>query len=269
LAGRHPPVHLRRRGSPRVSSRRNASLLIALGVGSLAATSLAAMVATSELLVESFGRPVSDRLEPPAPDLGRPGVIQVEPPQPGRGKPGGRSRAPAGEPSPRRGSVPRPQTGGGAGPEAAGGVVVVAVQRRPTRQERVAVQSPVLEEPAAAPPSPRPLRPDRPRPARPGPTRPPRPAPHPGGRAPCPERHRRDDDWRWSREQQRTGRDRRRHWHHRDARWPARDRSRTDHHQRRRDDERRWRAMRDRQPDQRHRRHCHRHHEPHRRTARH
>ena len=31
---------------------------VALGVASLAATSLAAMVATSELLVESFGRPV-------------------------------------------------------------------------------------------------------------------------------------------------------------------------------------------------------------------
>jgi len=250
LAGRHPPVHLRRRGSPRVSSRRSASLLIALGVGSLAATSLAAMVATGELLVESFGRPVSDRLEPPAPDLGRPGVIQVEPPRPGRGKPGGRSRAPAGEPPPRSGSVPRPQTGGGAGPGAAAGVVVVAAQRRPARQERVAVRSPVLEEPAAAPSFPRPVRPDRPRPGRPGPTRRPRPPGHPVGWSPCPERDRRDDDRRWSRDRERTGRDRGRHWHHQDARWPDRDRSRSDH-------------------DQRHRRHCHRHHEPHRRTAGH
>jgi hypothetical protein len=50
-----------------VSSRRNTSLVVALGVASLAATSLAAMVATSELLVESFGarrRPAVPR--PPA-----------------------------------------------------------------------------------------------------------------------------------------------------------------------------------------------------------
>ena len=128
-----------------MSSRRNASLVIALGVGALAATSLAAMVATSELLVESFGRPVSDRLEPPAPDLGRPGVIQVEPPGRGRGQaPGGRSPAPAAGPSLRRGSAPRPPAAGAAGPEAAGGGVVVAVQRRPARQEAVAVRSPVL-----------------------------------------------------------------------------------------------------------------------------
>jgi hypothetical protein len=64
-----------------VSSRRNATVVVALGVASLAATSLAAMVATSELLAESFDRPVSDRLDPPLPDLGRPGVIQVEPPR--------------------------------------------------------------------------------------------------------------------------------------------------------------------------------------------
>jgi hypothetical protein len=53
-----------------VSSRRNASVVVALGVASLAATSLAAMVATSELLAESFDRPAADRLDPP--DLGRP-----------------------------------------------------------------------------------------------------------------------------------------------------------------------------------------------------
>jgi hypothetical protein len=55
-----------------VSSRRKTSLVLALGVAALAGTSLAAMVATSELLVESFGRPVSGRLDPPLPDLGRP-----------------------------------------------------------------------------------------------------------------------------------------------------------------------------------------------------
>ena len=67
-----------------MSSRRNTSLVVALGVAALAGTSLAARVATSELLVESFGRPVSGRLDPPVPDLGRPKVIQVEPPEPGR-----------------------------------------------------------------------------------------------------------------------------------------------------------------------------------------
>ena len=65
-----------------MSSRRNTSLVVALGVAALAGTSLAAMVAASELLVESFGRPVSGRLDPPVPDLGRPKVIQVGPPWP-------------------------------------------------------------------------------------------------------------------------------------------------------------------------------------------
>ena len=67
-----------------MSSRRSTSLVVALGVAALAGTSLAAMVATSELLVESFGRPVSGRRDPPLPDLGRPKFIQVEPPEPGR-----------------------------------------------------------------------------------------------------------------------------------------------------------------------------------------
>jgi len=61
-----------------VSSRRNASLVVALGVASLAATSLAAMVATSELLVESFDYPVSGPVDPPVPNLGRPGVLQPD-----------------------------------------------------------------------------------------------------------------------------------------------------------------------------------------------
>ncbi|HEV2894937.1 MAG TPA: hypothetical protein VG411_14380, partial [Actinomycetota bacterium] len=77
-----------------MSSRRNASLVVAIGVASLAATSLAAMVATSELLAESITHPVPEEPDPPAPDLGRPGVIQVEPPDGGRAKPPGeRSRA--------------------------------------------------------------------------------------------------------------------------------------------------------------------------------
>jgi hypothetical protein len=75
LPGRHPPVQPRRRGSPRVSSRRNASLVVALGVASLAATSLAAMVATGELPVESFDYPVSGPVDPPVPNVGRAGVF--------------------------------------------------------------------------------------------------------------------------------------------------------------------------------------------------
>ena len=74
------------------------------GVASLAATSLAAMVATSELLVESFDYPVSGPVDPPVPDLGRPGVLQVEPPRQGRVKP---PLAAPGDPRPSRRRVPR------------------------------------------------------------------------------------------------------------------------------------------------------------------
>ena len=69
VAGPPPTAHLRR-GSPRVSSRRNTSLVVALGVASLAATSLAAMVATSELLTESITRPAAGGARPAGP---RPG----------------------------------------------------------------------------------------------------------------------------------------------------------------------------------------------------
>ncbi|HSK37546.1 MAG TPA: hypothetical protein VLA80_12490, partial [Actinomycetota bacterium] len=70
-----------------MSSRRNTSLVVAIGVASLAATSLAAMIATSELLAESITHPVSEEPDPPLPDVGRPGVIQVEPPNRGRAEP--------------------------------------------------------------------------------------------------------------------------------------------------------------------------------------
>jgi hypothetical protein len=235
-----------------VSSRRNTSLVVALGVAALAGTSLAAMVATSELLVESFGRPVSGRLDPPVPDLGPPKVVQVEPPEPGRvGPRGRRPGAPGGSPPPRRRSP------GGPAPEADRGEVVVAVQRLPARQERVAVRRPSLDrrptlpdlEPSERPrpERPRPERPrtERPRPERPEPTRPwkrwtgpkphhdpqvrvpvapkphkPRPADPDGGPrggSPCPDRHRRDrDHHRW---------DHRRHWRDRDGRGEDRDRS--------------------------------------------
>ena len=123
-----------------MSSRRNASLVVALGVASLAATSLAAMVATSELLVESFDYPVSGPVDPPVPNLGRPGVLQVEPPRQGRAKPPpGRSREPAAEPAPRP-----PKADGGAPADDGRAGVVVAVQRRPARQEPVASRRPAV-----------------------------------------------------------------------------------------------------------------------------
>jgi hypothetical protein len=118
-----------------VSSRHNASLVVALGVASLAATSLAAMVATSELLVESFGRPVPERLDPPFPGLRPPG---------------------------------------GPAPEAGRSGVVVVVERRPARRHRVIAARPPLDRPVWPKPTParRPLRRHHPRPPRPEPGRP-------------------------------------------------------------------------------------------------
>jgi hypothetical protein len=218
-----PTVRPRRRGSPRVSSRRNASLVVALGVGALAATSLAAMVATSELLAESFGRPLPGRLEPSAPDLGRPDVIQVEPPERGRGKPPGRrsDAAAAGAP-PRRRHAPgsRPEAArAGTHAEAGGGGVVVAAWRPPAREDRVAVPGPALEEPAL-PPALRPVRPSHPGPE---PTRPPR------SHEPCPHRPQRDHDRRGPEHRDLHSRDRHRPRHAHGAQRPDRDRSREDH----------------------------------------
>jgi hypothetical protein len=94
------------------------------------------MVATSELLVESCGRPVPERLDPPFPDLRPPEVIQVDPPERERPKPPpDRSRAPAGGPPPRR--EPATRLPGGPAPEAGRAGVVVVVERRPARRHRV------------------------------------------------------------------------------------------------------------------------------------
>jgi translation initiation factor IF-2 len=240
-----------------VSSRRNASLVVALGVASLAATSLAAMVATSELLVESFDYPVSGRLDPPVPDLGGPGVLEVEPPRPGRGKrPAGRSRAPAAEPAPRPTPAGRPARGGAAASPDGGRAIVVVVVRRPARQE------PDVRRPSAGdlrparavrPPHPRPAhtkpawpqRPRRrwtnhkpnpgkrvratpiPRPAPPAPV-PPRPADpegEPGGGAPCPDHVRPTEERPWPDENRHRwdGNGRRHDDRHQD---PTRDRQR-------------------------------------------
>jgi hypothetical protein len=268
-----------------VSSRRSTSLVVALGVAALAGTSLAAMVATSELLVESFGRPVSGRLDPPLPDLGGPNVIQVEPPEPGRvGRPGGRSGAAEGGPPPRRRSP------AGAGPEADGGGVVVAVQRRPARQERVAVREPALDRPAipVTLPGPEPAeRPRRPRHTRPwkrwtGPRphrdprvrvpvapepsrpRPADPGDDPGGWSPCPDHPRRHGDHH--------RRDQRRHRRDGDGSRGHHDRRRHDEHRHRWDKQGRAdRAQDGRDPDHdgerrrddRHQDREHRHHPGH------
>jgi hypothetical protein len=245
-----------------VSSRRNASLVVALGVASLAATSLAAMVATSELLVESFDYPVSGPVDPPVPNLGRPGVLQVEPPRQGRAKsPPGRSREPATEPAPPPRKAGR-RHGGGAPADDGRAGVVMAVQRRPARQEPVASRPPAVDRQPPRP-APRPVLPPRPRPAHPEPAWPHRPRrrwtdhkPHParrvparpvarpvlprpadpdgelGGGSPCPDRARRVE------EQDQPGRDRHRRDH--DTPWRDRDRPRWDEDRRHRDkDERR------------------------------
>ena len=219
-------------------SRRDASLVVALGVASLAATSLAAMVATSELLVESFGRPVPE-LDPPFAGLGPPEVIQVDPPERKRAKPPpGRSRAPAGGPPPRREPATRPP--GGPAPEAGRPGVVVVVERRPARRHRVIADRAPLDRPGSPEPTPparRPVRRHHPRPPRPEPDRPARPRkrrpdhkPHPpkhppvpsqprpadppddpSGGLPCPDRPRRDEhQHRW--DQDGSGRDKGDHW---------------------------------------------------------
>jgi hypothetical protein len=245
-----------------VSSRRNASLVVALGVASLAATSLAAMVATSELLVESFDYPVSGPVDPPVPNLGRPGVLQVEPPRQGRAKsPPGRSREPATEPAPPPRTAGR-RHGGGAPADDGRAGVVVATQRRPARQEPVASRQPAADRHPPRP-APRPVLPPRPRPAHPEPAWPHRPRrrwtdhkPHParrvparpvarpvlprpadpdgetGGGSPCPDRPHRVE------EQEQPGRDR--HLRDHDTPWRDTDRPRWDGDRRHRDkDERR------------------------------
>ena len=198
VAGPPPAAHLRR-GSPRVSSRRNTSLVVALGVASLAATSLAAMVATSELLTESITHPLPGELDPPVPDLGRPGVIQVEPPERRRAKPsGGHSRAPATAPPPRRRSSAQERAAAAAGDDGRTGVVA-AVQRHPARQRPVAIRTPSAAPPVdrtpsirppVARPAPRPVRPPR----RPEPGSPPRSWRRETGHKPHPGKHDRDRD---------------------------------------------------------------------------
>jgi hypothetical protein len=202
-----------------VSSRRTASVVVALAVASLAATSLAAMLASSELLVESFDRRAPSRPDPQVPDLSTVGTIQVEPPKRERaGRPPGRSRTPATKPP-----APQRQPATSQPVDHGGGGVVLATQRRPTRQGTIVARQPVLG-PPPPPPAPRPVRPPRPQPPQPEPPlrrwadrkrhlagrvfTPPRsgghrprahqpadPDQHPGGRTPCPH-PRRDESER-------------------------------------------------------------------------
>lgn len=174
-----------------MSSRRNASVVVALGVASLAA-----MVATSELLAESFDRPAADRLDPPMPDLGRPGIIQVEPP---RQEPVAVT-TPAAAPAPATAAEPaRPDP------------------NRPRRHGRHRADHKPHADRRSRTPSP--PRPDRPRPAGRD--------DEPSGGSFCPDRHRRDEDnhRRWpgrdrphpDRDRHERDRDDHRHRWHRDG----------------------------------------------------
>jgi hypothetical protein len=152
-----PPVHHRRGGSARLSTRRSASLVIGLAVASLAATSLAAMLTTNELLVESVERPPR-RTHPPVPHprLGSANPVQAVP-----------SAAP-----------PRPGHPAGRRPPAASGAAGEPASAPPSRRaERPTVLAVVVQRP---PPSRVIVRPPRavpPRPRRPPP--PPQPPPPP------------------------------------------------------------------------------------------
>jgi hypothetical protein len=150
-----PPVHHRRGGSARLSTRRSASLVIGLAVASLAATSLAAMLTTNELLVESVERPAR-RTHPPVPHLrlGSGSPVQAgpsaAPPRPGR--PAGRRSAAAAGPAREPASAPT-------GPRAGRATVLPVVQRPAPPQV-------IVRPPRAVPPRPR--RPPPP-PSRPSP----------------------------------------------------------------------------------------------------
>jgi hypothetical protein len=143
-----------------VSSRRSASVVVALAVASLAVTSMGAMVVSSELLVDAVDRPARRRLDPLVLDLGSVGTIQAElPPDARAPRPPGR-RPPAPDPPAPRRREPV------AGPPVADRedddaelVVVAHVQV----VKRVVVRKPVVRLPPLPPPPPRPDPQPRPR----------------------------------------------------------------------------------------------------------
>jgi hypothetical protein len=170
-----------------VSSRRSASVVIVLAVASLAVTSMAAMVASSELLVEAVDRPARRRLDPLVLDLGSVGTIQAELPRDARtGRPPARRPPPADPPPPRR-REPAAAPPATDREDGDGGLVVVAYSQV---VKRVVVRKPVFRPPPL--PLPPPLPPD-PHPRPPWPRR--RWVAHPRHHRhhpPCGDRR-----WRW------------------------------------------------------------------------
>jgi hypothetical protein len=184
-----------------VSSRRSASVVIALAVASLAVTSMGAMVASSELLVDAVDRPAGRRLDPLVLDLGSVGTIQAElPPDPPADPPPARRRPPAGDPPARRrevAAVPASDRDDDDGLDAVAHVRVVRVVKVVKVVKRVVVRKPIVQPPP---------RPRDPQPRPPWPRR--RWAPHPPQhrhRPPCGDR-----PWRWRHAQDRRswGKDR-------------------------------------------------------------
>jgi hypothetical protein len=182
-----------------VSSRRSASVGIALAVASLAVTSMGAMVASSELLVDAVDRPAGRRLDPLVLDLGSVGTVQAELPrdEPAR-RPPTRRRPPAGDPPPRR-QEPAAAPAAERDDDEDDALVVVAHVKV---VKQVVARKPVLQPPP------------RPRPALPAPHPNPRPNPRPRlprrRWAPHPHQHRHHPpcgDRAWRREHDDDDRD--------------------------------------------------------------
>jgi hypothetical protein len=168
-----------------VSSRRSASVVIALAVASLAVTSLGAMVASSELLVEAVDRPARRRLDPLVLDLGSVGTIQAELPRDARaGRPPARRPPPADPPPPRR-REPAASPPTADRDDGSGGLVVVVHSQV---VKKIVVRNPVFHPPPLPPPLPPDPRPLPRWPRRPWATHPRQPRHHP----PCS-----DGRWRW------------------------------------------------------------------------
>jgi hypothetical protein len=131
-----------------VSSRRSASVVVALAVASLAVTSMGAMVASSELLVEAVDRPARRRLDPLVLDLGSVGTIQAELPRDARP-----SRQPARRPPAADPPAPRRRQPAAAPPaadrEEGGGRLVVVAHHQVVR--RIVVRKVVFRPPPLPP----------------------------------------------------------------------------------------------------------------------
>jgi hypothetical protein len=136
-----------------VSSRRSASVVIGLAVASLAVTSMGAMVASSELLVDAVDRPARRRLDPLVLDLGSVGTIQAELPRDARSPRPPARRPLAADPRPPRRPLPATAPPAADREDGDGGRLVVVVHTQVVR--RVVIRRPVLL-PPPRPPAPRP-----------------------------------------------------------------------------------------------------------------